>query len=156
MENKESPKDTGVSDITGKIVKVRHTTEADMGFIMEYLEEYHLDTENLHYDQFVIATENGNPIGFGRLKKIGETYEVGCVVVIEERRKQGIGALIIKHLIDYSPVKMVYAITDLADDFKKLGFLETKEGSQELISALYKACSIGEKQNTVLMVYKKE
>jgi N-acetylglutamate synthase-like GNAT family acetyltransferase len=156
MENKERPKATGVSDITGKIVKVRHATEADMGFIMEYLKKYHLDTENLHYDQFVVAIENGNPIGFGRLKKIGETYEVGCIMVIEERRKQGIGALIIKHLIDYSPVKMVYAITDLVDDFKKLGFLETKEGSQELMSALDRACRIGEKQNTVLMFYKKE
>jgi N-acetylglutamate synthase-like GNAT family acetyltransferase len=156
MENKEPPKATGVSGITGKIVKVRHATEADMDFIMEYLEKYYLDTENLHYDQFVVATENGNPIGFGRLKKIGETYEVGCVVVIEERSKKGIGALIIKHLIDYSPVKMVYAITDVKDDFKKLGFLETKEGSQELMSALDKACRIGGKQNAILMVYKKD
>jgi hypothetical protein len=33
MEKKESPKETGMSRITGKIVKVRHATEADMGFI---------------------------------------------------------------------------------------------------------------------------
>lgn len=69
MENKESPKATGISGITGKIIKVRHATEADMGFIMENLEKYHLDTENLQYNQFVVAMENGNPIGFGRLKK---------------------------------------------------------------------------------------
>jgi N-acetylglutamate synthase-like GNAT family acetyltransferase len=89
-------------------------------------------------------------------KKTGETYEIGCVVVIEERRNQGIGSLIVKHLIDFSPLKMIYVITDLVDYFKRLGFTEAKEGSQELMSALDKACRIGGKENVVLMFYKKD
>jgi hypothetical protein len=67
----------------------------------------------------------------------------------------GIGSLIIKHLIDFSPVKMVYIITDLVDYFKRLGFVETKKGSEEFMDALDKACRIGGKHNAVLMVYKK-
>lgn len=153
MGEKGYPKETGISGITGRIVKIRHATEADMGFIVENLEKYHLDTEDLHYSQFVVAMENGNPIGFGRLKRVGEMYEIGCVVVIEERRNLGIGSLIIKHLVDFSPVKMVYVITDLVDYFKRLGFVETKKGSEELMNALDKACRIGGKHNTVLMVY---
>jgi len=156
MEDQECPKATGISGITGKIVKVRHATESDMGFIMENLEKYNLDMENVHYNQFVVAMENGNPIGFGRLKKTREAYEIGCVVIIEERRNQGIGSLIIKHLIDFSPVKMVYVITDLVDYFKKLGFVEAKEESKELMSALDRACRIEGKANTVLMAYKKD
>ena len=108
MENEKSPKDTGISSITGRIVKIRHATEADMGFIVENLKKYHLDTEDFNYSQFVVAMENGNPIGFARIKKTEEMYEIGC-----------------------------------------------KKGSEELIDSLDKACRIGGKHNTVLMVYEK-
>jgi len=155
MEKKESPKETGISSITGKIVQVRHATEADMGFIVENLQKHNLDTENLHHSQFVVAMENGNPIGFGRIKKTGETYEIGCVVVIEEKRSQGIGSLIVKHIIDYSPIKMVYVITDLVNYFKKLGFVEAEKVPEELVNAVDNACRIRGKQN-VLMVYEKD
>jgi hypothetical protein len=74
MEDGKSPKETGISSITGRIVKIRHATEADMGFIVENLKKYYLDTEDLYYSQFVVAMENGNPIGFGRIKKTGEMY----------------------------------------------------------------------------------
>jgi len=155
MKEGECPKGTGISDITGKIVKIRHATQADMGFIVEYLKKYQLDTEGLDYSQFVVATEDGNPVGFGRLKKTGKTYEIGSVVVIEERKDRGIDSLIIQHLIDSSPVNVVCVITDLADYFRKLGFVETREVPPELTGSLDKACKMG-KQNTVLMVYKKE
>jgi len=156
MEKKESPKVTGISDITGKIVKVRHATEADMGFIIENLEKYHLDTEALHYSEFVVATENGNLIGFGRLKKTGDAYEIGCVVVVEEKRRRGIGSLIVKHLLEYAPLDKVYVITDMVDYFKRLGFVETREGTETLMEALDRACRITGKHATVLMVYQKD
>jgi len=156
MGKEECPKETGISDITGKIVKVRHATEADMGFIVEYSKKYGLEGENLSYNQFVVAMENGFPVGFGRLKKTGEAYEIGCVVVMDEKKNQGVDSLIIKHLIDFSPVKTVYVISDLVDYFKKLGFVEAKGESKELINSLDKACRIGGKQNAVLMVYKKD
>jgi len=124
------------------------------GLLVEYLKRYQLDTEGLDYRQFVVATENGNPIGFGRLKKVGKTYEIGSVVVIEERKDRGIDSLIIQHLIDFSPVNMVCVITDLVDYFRKLGFVEAREVPPELMGSLDKACKMG-KQNTILMVYKK-
>jgi N-acetylglutamate synthase-like GNAT family acetyltransferase len=155
MEKEECPKGTGISGITGKIVKVRHATEADMGFIVEYSKRYGLDEENLSYNQFVVAMENGFPVGFGRLKKTGEAYEIGCVVVMDEKKYQGVDSLIINHLIDFSPVKTVYVISDLVDYFKKLGFTEAKAESTELINSLDKACRMGGKENAVLMVYKK-
>jgi N-acetylglutamate synthase-like GNAT family acetyltransferase len=156
MKKEECPKGTVISDITGKIVKIRHATEADMGFIIEGMKKQRLDTENLHYDQFVVAMENGNPIGFGRLKKTGEEYEIGCVMVVDERKDQGVDFLILKHLMDFSSVKTVYVISDLVDYFRKLGFTEAKEGSKDLLNALGKTCRISGKQDTVLMAYKKE
>jgi len=36
-------------------------------------------------------------------------------------------SLIVKHLVDFTPVKMVYVITDLVDYFKRLGFVGLEE-----------------------------
>lgn len=100
--------------------------------------------------------ENDFLVGFGRLKKTGETYEIGCVAVINEKKNQGVDALIIKHLIDFSPVKTICVISDLVDYFKKLGFTESKGESKKLLNSLDKTCRLGGKENTVLMVYRKD
>ncbi|MCL4475575.1 MAG: hypothetical protein M1508_05020 [Nitrospirae bacterium] len=86
MEKKGYPKVIGVSDITGKTVKVRHAIEADMAFIEEELKKNSIDTGKLDYGEFVVATEDGNIVGFGRLRKTGKFYQIGCVVVVEEKR----------------------------------------------------------------------
>ncbi len=155
MEKKECPSTTGISDITGKMLKIRHATEADLPFIEAQLIKNNIDAENLDYKEFVVAVENGGIAGFGRLRKAGEFYQVGCVVVVEEKRSHGIGSLIVKHLLDFSPVSLVYIMTDLVDYFKKLGFVEMKEGSKELLDALDEACKVKAKPNTVIMVYEK-
>lgn len=155
MEEKESPKVTGISDITGKVMRIRHAIETDMPFIEENLRKHNFDTHDLEYNQFVVATENGEITGFGRLTKTGELYKIGCVVVIEEKRRRGIGSMIVRHLLEYSPVDIVYVLTDLIDYFKRLGFEVMKEGSKELMDALDEACREMEKKNAVLMVYEK-
>ncbi|MEW6002574.1 MAG: GNAT family N-acetyltransferase [Nitrospirota bacterium] len=155
MENKESPKMTGISEITGKMVRVRHATEADLVFIEERLKEHHFDTETLDYREFVVATEDGELIGLGRLKKTGEIYQIGCVIVVEEKRQRGIGSLIVKHLMDYAPVKIVYVLTDWVDYFKELGFVEIKEGAKELYDVCDAACRVGGKQKTTFMACEK-
>lgn len=154
MDKGKLPKTTGISDITGKVVRVRHANEYDMDFIEEMLKKHNLDTDDLHYTQFVIATENGTPIGFGRLKKTGDVYEIACVIVHEEKRGQGIGSLIVKHLIDYSPLDIVYVVTDEVDYYKKLGFVEVQTKVKELENALIRACNVSAK-NPVIMSYEK-
>jgi N-acetylglutamate synthase-like GNAT family acetyltransferase len=155
MERKDSPRVTGMSDITGETVKIRHAIEADMAFIEEELGKSGIDAETLDYGEFVVATEEGNIVGFGRLRKTGKFYQIGCVAVVEERRSRGIGALIVKHLLDFAQVDMVYVLTDLVDYFKKMGFVEMKEGSKELFDALDEECKVRGKPNTVIMVHEK-
>ena len=154
MNKSESSKVTGISDITGKVVRVRHANEADMVFIEEKMKAHRLDTENLHHNEFVIATENSEIVGFGRLKKTGEMYEIGCVIVIEKEGGGGTGSLIIKHLIDYSPLKKVYVVTDQIDCYKNLGFVEVQEGINELVSSLGEACKTT-RGKAIIMVYEK-
>jgi N-acetylglutamate synthase-like GNAT family acetyltransferase len=155
MDTKEPSETAGGTEIVGKTVKILHATEADMAFIEEQLKTNDIDTGNLDYNEFVVARENGQIVGFGRLRKTGGVYQIGCVVVVEDKRHRGVGSLIVKHLLDVSSVNLVYIVTDLVDYFKSLGFEEMKEGSKELLDALDEACKVKGKPNTALMVYKK-
>jgi N-acetylglutamate synthase-like GNAT family acetyltransferase len=156
MEKRESPKETGIAEITGKTMKVRHATHGDMAFIQGELRKNNIDSENLDPQEFVVATENGDITGFGRLRRAGEVYQIGCVVVVEDKRRRGVGSLIVKHLLDFTPVRLVYIVTDLVDYFEKLGFVEMREGSKELLDALDEACKVKGKPHTVVMVYERQ
>ncbi|MCL5024708.1 MAG: GNAT family N-acetyltransferase [Nitrospirae bacterium] len=156
MEKKESAKVTGISDITGKTVKVRHATEADMASIEDQLRKNAMSAVNPDFREFVVAVEDGHIIGFGRLRKAGKFYQLGCVAVLEEMRNRGIGALIVRHLIESAPVSLVYIPVELEDYFAKLGFVRMKEGSKELYDALDEACGIAGRPNTIIMVYERE
>ena len=155
MERKGSPKETGMSEITGKTTKIRHASHGDMAFIQEELRKNNIDSENLDPQEFVVATENGTIAGFGRLRRAGEVYQIGCIVVVEDKRRRGVGSLIVKHLLDFTPVSLVYIVTDLVDYFEKLGFVEMREGSKELLDALDEACKVKGKPHTVVMVYER-
>ena len=152
---RKSSKETRMSEITEKTMKVRHATHGDMGFIREELRKSNIDSENLDPREFVVAMEDGSVAGFGRLRKAGEAYQIGCVVVVEDKRRRGVGSLIVKHLLDFTPVSLVYIVTDLVDYFEKLGFVEMKEGSKELLDALDEACKVKGKPHTVVMVYER-
>ena len=152
---RKSSKETRMSEITEKTMKVRHATHGDMGFIREELRKSNIDSENLDPREFVVAMEDGSVAGFGRLRKAGEAYQIGCVVVVEDKRRRGVGSLIVKHLLDFTPVSLVYVVTDLVDYFEKLGFVEMKEGSKELLDALDEACKVKGKPHTVVMVYER-
>lgn len=139
--------------IPEKIVKIRHAIEPDMFLIEGMLKKYGLDTSDLHYSEFVIATENGDFIGLGRIKKVGKIQEIGCINIIEERK--GIGLTIAKHLLHSIPVKMVYVTASIKGYFEELGFIEMREGSKELFETLDKACKICTRPDTIIMVREK-
>jgi N-acetylglutamate synthase-like GNAT family acetyltransferase len=154
MKDSQSPKVTGISDLTGKVVRVRHANEADMVFIEKTMKKYGFDTENLDYSEFVVAAENSEIVGFGRLKKIGSIYDVGCIVVIEGKRGRGIGQLIAKHLVDFETVDRVYVTAERADYFRNMGFAVMKDRPKEYLDALDVVCKTGEKDK-ILMSRKK-
>jgi N-acetylglutamate synthase-like GNAT family acetyltransferase len=99
------PRITGVSSISGKIVTIRHATTADVVVVEEYLKRHHADSE-LDNAELVVAAEDRRIIGFGILKKKNEE---GCVSLFEDSRRKGIGSTIVKHLMEFAPVKKVYA-----------------------------------------------
>ena len=150
------PKETGISEITGKMVVIRHANDGDMVYIKENLKKYGFDSDDLARSQFVVAAEDDEIIGFGSLRRTGSVYDIGCIAVVEQKRRRGIATWIIKHLIEFAPVDTVYAVSDLVDYMKKLGFKETEKRPQELVHDLDVACNIRGKRATRLMAYEKK
>jgi N-acetylglutamate synthase-like GNAT family acetyltransferase len=150
MEDLESER-TGVSEITGNIVRISHASEADMGVIKEAMEREGLDTIDLRPEEFVIAMENGQLVGFGRIRKSGDIGAMGCAVLAEGEKKHGIGHLIADHLVRYASVDKIYVMADQADYFRRLGFQETDPSDRKVEFEI--ACAMVEKgEDRVLMV----
>lgn len=122
-------KATGISKITGKTVYIRHASEWDMVILGERLTLHQKDVLNLEESDIVVAAEEERIIGFGVLEKAREG--VGCLTVKENSRGREIGPFIIRHLLEYAPMKTIYAASDKPGYFKKLGFTKVKSSSQE-------------------------
>jgi N-acetylglutamate synthase-like GNAT family acetyltransferase len=116
---------TGISSITGKMVVVRHATEHDLVDVGEYLKKHHTDSD-LNNAEVVVAAEDRRIIGFGILKR---ENDAGCVSLFEDSRRKGIGATIVKHLVEHSGVKKVYA-SRYASYFTHFGFTRTKTSAR--------------------------
>lgn len=143
-----SPKLTGMSDITGKLVKIRHAGDADMVFIERKLRERHLDTGDIEKGQFVVASEDDEIIGFGRHKALEGKGEISCVLVFDDRKRKGVTELILKHLLEYSPAATLYAVTDQKDCFARMGF---KEHPEDALEDLDIACRVGEGSSVMVL-----
>lgn len=153
MKMSKSPKETGISKITGEIIRVRHANEYDGVFIEKIFKEHDIYTEDIDYRKFVIATDNGVPVGCGQLKKIGEDPEISCVIVAAEPKYSDVEPIIVSHLIEFSSSETIYIVTNRVKEYEKLGFKKVSRKVKELDQALALACI--KDKNAALMVYRK-
>lgn len=105
---------------------MRNATNLDMPSIVRMIGEFQLDYENLQPEQFIVVEDGDVMVGFGRLQPCLDATELGCVGVLHERRKQGIGKLIIDELICRGPEE-IWITTDKPDYFRTLGFVESAQ-----------------------------
>jgi len=100
---------------------IRDASGRDMAAIVRMIGEFSLDYENLQVEQFVVAEDGSVMVGFGRLKPYADAAEICCVGVLHERRREGIGRLIVEELIRRGP-DQVWITTNIPEYFEVLGF----------------------------------
>jgi N-acetylglutamate synthase-like GNAT family acetyltransferase len=105
---------------------IRNATNRDMPSIVRMIGEFQLDYENLQPEQFIVVEDGNIMAGFGRLQPCVDATELGCVGVLHERRKHGIGKLIIDELIRRGPEE-IWITTDMPEYFQPLGFREAEQ-----------------------------
>ena len=130
---------TGISSITGKTVYIRHATEWDVVNIKDYLKRYGQKERDLTQSDVVVAAEEDRLIGFAILEK-GRESDADCVTVIEDTRRRGIGAPIVRHLMEYAQVKTVYSPAGMPRYFTRLGFTRTKTAQRKHAGAAAHVC----------------
>ena len=110
----------------------RSAAQGDLPFIEGTVARLRLDNEDLCAEQFVVVEEGERAVAFGRIKPYRRTFELGCVAVVEDRRNQGLGELVVRELIRRFPQRRVYVTTDIPDYFQRLGFVRTRALPREL------------------------
>lgn len=139
-------------EFLNKMIDIRPAISDDMLFIKKCIEKFRLDHEDLDYRQFVVAVDGKDIVGFGRIRPYKEVYELGCVGVVEDRRNQGVGKMIIEHLINRFPIDDVYITTDLIEYFERFGFKKIESGPKELVEKLQRVCKSKCREGAVVMV----
>lgn len=74
-------------------INIRSAHPEDQETIVSYIHQAKINPRNLHWENFLVAEENGKLIGMRQVKlhKQG-TREVGSGFVLPEYRRQGISA----------------------------------------------------------------
>jgi predicted DCC family thiol-disulfide oxidoreductase YuxK/N-acetylglutamate synthase-like GNAT family acetyltransferase len=101
----------------------------------EHLTQHQKDALNLTPSEIVVAAEEDYIIGFGILEKARD--DTGCLRVEENARRHEIGAFVVRHLLDYAPMKTIYVASDKPGYFRKLNYSkkERYRGSSKTIQA---------------------
>ena len=111
---------------------VKQAEESDLEQILTHLEDFQLDDTNVAYEQFYIAVNNQEIIGFGRIKPYDKIYELSSVGVLPEHRSKGVGQKLINYLIDIFPSNDIWITTKIDEYFKQFGFKECHTPPEEI------------------------
>jgi N-acetylglutamate synthase-like GNAT family acetyltransferase len=150
-----NPSVTGISSITGKTVYIRHATESDLVDVQAYLERREHGERDLAQSDVVVAAEDNRIIGFGVLEKTHDP-NAGCATIVEDGRRRGIGVSIVRHLIEYAPMRTVYGEAGMHRYFTRLGFTRAKKTRHEHVnSAAESMCRRQRKRGLALAAYEK-
>ncbi|MBI3520731.1 MAG: GNAT family N-acetyltransferase [Bacteroidetes bacterium] len=89
--------------------------------IKEFIRQFELDNRALLSHQFLVAKENNEVLGFGRIREHEDCSELCSLGVTEPKRLQGIGKQLVKALI-LKAQQPLYLVCIIPDFFIPFGF----------------------------------
>jgi N-acetylglutamate synthase-like GNAT family acetyltransferase len=78
---------------------IRPAHSYEEAIIKSMIHSERLDPFNVHWQNFLAATEGERIVGIGQVKPYRSGRELGSLVVVADRRQTGVGGAIIKALI---------------------------------------------------------
>jgi len=80
-------------------ISIRHAVEADQATIVSFIRQAKINPRNLHWENFLVAEENGQVIGIRQVKVHPQgTREIASGFVLPEYRRRGISARLMEEL----------------------------------------------------------
>lgn len=126
----------------------------DFEDIKKYIRDFELDNRVLEIEQFLVAKQDNNIVGFGRIREYKGSSELCSLGVIEPERNRGIGKELTKKLIQKAKQDL-FLVCIIPDFFSPFGFKEVFQYPEELSDKLHYCTSeLVVPETYVVMKYK--
>ena len=104
-----------------KTLYIKTSDENDFLIIKKLIDQFELDDRDIHQHQFLVAKENNELLGFGRIRRHDDCFELCSLGVTEPKRLQGIGKQLVKELILITQ-EPLYLVCIIPEFFVPFGF----------------------------------
>ena len=130
-------------------------SESDFKEICRLIQQFELDNRSLEAEQFLVAADEREMNGFGRIRKYGTCSELCSLGVVEPRRHKGIGSELVKEL-SHKVRGPLYLVCIIPGFFEPLGFSVVNEYPPEIQDKLdYCISALSVPEPYVVMKYQK-
>jgi len=137
-------------------ITIRPARPEDQETIVSYVRQAKINPRNLHWENFLVAEENGKLIGMRQVKvhKQG-TREVGSGFVLPEYRCQGISAHLMNEILSREQGVLYLMCRDQrAPYYEQFGFQQV--GVDQLPADFYKEHRLGRIVTFLMSMFRKE
>lgn len=107
-------------------VELEEALDSDLIDVLELLESMNLDMDQVHTQQFYLATHNDEIVGLGRVLEHDDCAELCSLGIVESQRGLSIGSKLVKALIAKAERSPLYVVTDIPRYFERFGFQITE------------------------------
>ena len=137
-------------------ITIRPARQQDQDTIVSFIRQAKLNPRNLHWQNFLVAEENGQMVGIRQIKVYSDgTREVASGFVLPEYRRQGISAQLMKALLARETGPLYTMVNEKRSPYyEQFGFRRV-EGSQ-LPADFRKEYRIGRIVTTLMSLFAKE
>jgi N-acetylglutamate synthase-like GNAT family acetyltransferase len=111
------------------VVTIRPATQADQATIVRLVRQANLNRMNLRWPNFLVAESDGGVVGIGQVKTHRDgSRELASMVVVSERRGQGVGTALIEKLIAEHPNTTLHLTCrrELGGYYERFGFVRLR------------------------------
>jgi len=137
-------------------IHIRPARQEDQQTIVSFIEQAKLNPRNLHWQNFLIAEENGQAIGIRQVKVHPQgTREVASGFVLPEYRRQGISAQLMKEILSREKGTIYLMCRDRRTPYyDQFGFRQVE--SNQLPSDFRKEFRIGRIVTSLMSIFSKD
>jgi N-acetylglutamate synthase-like GNAT family acetyltransferase len=137
-------------------IKIRPARQEDQPTIVSFIRQAKINPRNLHWQNFLVAEENGNIVGIRQVKVYHQgTREVASGFVLPEYRRQGISAQLMNELLARETGPLYTMVNEKrAPYYEPFGF--RRVDVDRLPSDFRKEYRIGRIITTLVSLFRKE
>jgi amino-acid N-acetyltransferase len=126
-------------------VTLRSATKDDEKKINDLIHQVGINPMNLNWERFLVAEDDGAFVGCGQIKPHTDgALELASLAVVPERQGAGIGALLVRALVERAPGELyLTCLNNMVPYYRRFGFEEVGvEAMPRSLKTVYRAAKM--------------